>query len=175
MSMYSPLFLTRSTATELQSVFPQARIAHTLVGQARPWEMVYVGRMTEIEIQGQSPPPPRVCGAAAPISGGIQFHCPCHCVPTEALCSRGPCVVLVCTVWYTAVCSSAVFVLFRMNSGPCLKKSIPGLVQKRQKDGQPCDSQQHAVGSGCSRKPLLSLTVGGRGASARTGRPRGFR
>ena len=28
-------------------------------------------------------------------------------------------VVLVCTVWYTAVCSSAVFVLFRMNSGPC--------------------------------------------------------
>ena len=29
--------------------------------------------------------------------------------------------MLVCTVWYTAVCSSAVFVLFRMNSGPCLK------------------------------------------------------
>ena len=27
----------------------------------------------------------------------------------------------VCTVWYTAVCSSAVFVVFRMNSGPCLK------------------------------------------------------
>ena len=26
------LFFTRSTATELQSVFPQARIAHTLVG-----------------------------------------------------------------------------------------------------------------------------------------------
>ena len=24
-------------------------------------------------------------------------------------------------VWYTAVCSSAVFVLFRMNSGPCLE------------------------------------------------------
>ena len=24
-------------------------------------------------------------------------------------------------LWYTAVCSSAVFVLFRMNSGPCLK------------------------------------------------------
>ena len=38
------------------------------------------------------------------------------------LIERGPCVVLVCTVWYTAVCSSAVFVLFRMNSGPCLKK-----------------------------------------------------
>ena len=29
--------------------------------------------------------------------------------------------MLVCTVWYTAVCSSAVFVLFRMNSGPCSK------------------------------------------------------
>ena len=28
--------------------------------------------------------------------------------------------MLVCTVWYTAVCSSAVFVVFRMNSGPCL-------------------------------------------------------
>ena len=27
-------------------------------------------------------------------------------------------------VWYTAVCSSAVFVLFRMNSGPCSKKTI---------------------------------------------------
>ena len=25
-------------------------------------------------------------------------------------------------LWYTAVCSSAVFVLFRMNSGPCLRK-----------------------------------------------------
>ena len=29
--------------------------------------------------------------------------------------------MLVCTVWYTAVCSSVVFVVFRMNSGPCLK------------------------------------------------------
>ena len=32
--------------------------------------------------------------------------------------------MLVCTVWYTAVCSSAVFVLFRMNSGPCLKINL---------------------------------------------------
>ena len=29
--------------------------------------------------------------------------------------------MLVCTVWCTTVCSSAVFVLFRMNFGPCLK------------------------------------------------------
>ena len=35
-------------------------------------------------------------------------------------------VALVCTVWYTAVCSSAVFVLFRMDSGPCLKIVRPG-------------------------------------------------
>ena len=27
-------------------------------------------------------------------------------------------------MWYTAVCSSAVFVLFQMNSGPCLKNSV---------------------------------------------------
>ena len=29
--------------------------------------------------------------------------------------------MLACTVWYTAVCSYAVFGMFRMNSGPCLK------------------------------------------------------
>ena len=33
--------------------------------------------MTEIETQGQSPAPPRVCGTAAPICGGIESHCPC--------------------------------------------------------------------------------------------------
>ena len=61
------------------------------------------------------------CCALATVSNSSLQPGACYCVPTEALCSRGPCVVLVCTVWYTAVCSSAVFVLFRMNSGPCLK------------------------------------------------------
>ena len=59
------------------------------------------------------------CCALATVSNSSLQPGACYCVPTEALCSIGPCVVLVCTVWYTAVCSSAVFVLFRMNSGPC--------------------------------------------------------
>ena len=45
------------------------------------------------------------------------------CIENDLL-MEAPCVVLVCTVLYTAVCSSAVFVLFRMNSGPCLKIAL---------------------------------------------------
>ena len=53
------------------------------------------------------------------------------CVPTVALWSRGPCVVLVCTVWYTGdriLPCVLPLCLFRMNSGPCLQKSNSKLI-----------------------------------------------